>query len=191
MYGLSPWPHNYFSAPKTILCKDPRIFIAFVENFTKKECEMLDYYEQLAASPYNDSLKVLEADIQHANMLAASIPRRKSGTVRTDGRSNISSCGRKATISEFYNVILPSLQRLHGDSLEMDITQEEALEMAARKRYEDKIKLSDVDLERENECGICLEPCTKMEHKIGILPVLPGKYKESEFRGLVGSDMRQ
>lgn len=44
----------------------------------------------------------------------------------------------------------------------MDITQEEALEMAVRKRYEDKIKLSDVDLERENECGICLEPCTKM-----------------------------
>lgn len=51
------------------------LFVSFffsslkVENLTKKECEMLDYYEQLAASPYNDSLKVLEADIQHANML--------------------------------------------------------------------------------------------------------------------------
>ncbi|KAM1322399.1 hypothetical protein ACFX2I_015182 [Malus domestica] len=167
---------------------------------------MLDYYEQLASRPsYHDSLKVLEADIQHANMLAASIPRSKGGTVlqmklvysdlahiflfllqwidcsssclfssylnlfhiivykvRSDGRSNISSCGRKATISEFYNVILPSLQCLHGDSLEMDTTQEEALEMAARKPYEDKIKLSDVDLEREDECGICLVPCTKM-----------------------------
>lgn len=30
MTGLSPWPPNYFYAPKTILCKDPRIFIAFV-----------------------------------------------------------------------------------------------------------------------------------------------------------------
>ena len=30
----------------------------------------MDYYEQLAARPsYQDSLKVLEADIQHANML--------------------------------------------------------------------------------------------------------------------------
>lgn len=167
---------------------------------------MLDYYEQLASRPsYHDSLKVLEADIQHANMLAASIPRSKGGTVlqmklvysdlahiflfllqwidcsssclfssylnlfhiivykvRSDGRSNISSCGRKATISEFYNVILPSLQRLHGDSLEIDLTQEESLEMAARKRYNDKIKLLDVDLEREDECGICLVPCTKM-----------------------------
>ncbi|PQQ02396.1 hypothetical protein Pyn_26282 [Prunus yedoensis var. nudiflora] len=33
--------------------------------------------------------------------------------------------------------------------------------MAVRMRYEDKIKLSDVDLERENECGFCLEPHTK------------------------------
>ncbi|CAN6585495.1 unnamed protein product [Malus baccata var. baccata] len=198
---------------------------------------MLDYYEQLASRPsYHDSLKVLEADIQYANMLAASIPRSKGGTVlqmklvysdlahiflfllqwidcsssclfssylnlfhiivykvgfclacsyvsnvRSDGRSNISSCGRKATISEFYSivvsaihhysclsqhktadVILPSLQCLHGDSLEMDTTQEEALEIAARKPYEDKIKLSDVDLEREDECGICLVTCTKM-----------------------------
>ncbi|ONI08098.1 hypothetical protein PRUPE_5G157700 [Prunus persica] len=70
--------------------------------------------------------------------------------------------GKLPSANSTVYVILPSLQRLHGDSLEMDITQEEALEMAVRKRYEDKIKLSDVDLERENECGICLEPCTKM-----------------------------
>ncbi|KAK9926724.1 hypothetical protein M0R45_023937 [Rubus argutus] len=166
----------------------------------------MDYYEQLAARPsYEDSLKVLEADIQHANMLAASIPRSKGGTylqmklvynqlapiflfllqwmdsssscliasylnlfdivvykVHSDGRANNSSYGRKATTSQFYNVILPSLQRLHGDSFDVDITQEEAIEMVVKNRYEDKIKLSDVDLEREKECGICLEPCTKM-----------------------------
>ncbi|XP_062029532.1 E3 ubiquitin-protein ligase AIRP2-like [Rosa rugosa] len=166
----------------------------------------MDYYEQLAARPsYQDSLKVLEADVQHANMLAASIPRSKGGTflqmklvynqlapiflfllqwidcssscllasylnlfdivvykVRSDGRANISSYGRKATTSQFYNIILPSLQRLHGDSLDVDITQEEDLEMVVKKRYEDKIKLSDVEVERERECGICLEPCTKM-----------------------------
>ena len=31
---------------------------------------MLDYYQQLAAKPsYHDSIKVLETDIQYANML--------------------------------------------------------------------------------------------------------------------------
>ncbi|XP_023909203.1 E3 ubiquitin-protein ligase AIRP2 isoform X2 [Quercus suber] len=83
--------------------------------------------------------------------------------VYSDGRPNISSCGRKATIRDFYSVILPSLQRLHGDLDESETTQKEVngLEMVVRKKLEDK-KLSDVDMEREDECGICLEPCTKM-----------------------------
>lgn len=34
--------------------------------------------------------------------------------------------------------------------------------MVVGKRYEDDKKLSNLDLEREDECGICLEPCTKM-----------------------------
>ncbi|XP_062169609.1 E3 ubiquitin-protein ligase AIRP2-like [Alnus glutinosa] len=169
---------------------------------------MLDYYQQLAARPsYQDSLKVLEADIQHANVLAASIPRGKGGAclqmrlvynhlaplllfllqwmdcsctcllssylnlfqiiiyeVRPDGKPNSSSCGRRATIKEFYSVILPSLQRLNADSSELDITQEEAsgLKMVVRKKLENKRKISDVDLDREDECGICLESCTKM-----------------------------
>ncbi|EXB90586.1 hypothetical protein L484_008183 [Morus notabilis] len=121
---------------------------------------MLGCYQQLAARPsYQDSLKILEADIQHANMLAGSIPRGKGGIslrmklVRSDGRPNVSSYGRKATIA----VILPSLKRLHCD-LSEDTTHERRshnLEMAVR-------KISDADLEREDECGICLEPCTKM-----------------------------
>ncbi|XP_024025030.1 RING-H2 finger protein ATL47 isoform X2 [Morus notabilis] len=77
--------------------------------------------------------------------------------VRSDGRPNVSSYGRKATIGEFYTVILPSLKRLHCD-LSEDTTHERRshnLEMAVR-------KISDADLEREDECGICLEPCTKM-----------------------------
>ncbi|GMY37831.1 E3 ubiquitin-protein ligase AIRP2-like isoform X1 [Fagus crenata] len=84
--------------------------------------------------------------------------------VYSDGKPNISSCRRKATIREFYSVILPSLQRLHGDSSELETTQEEVhgLEMVVRKKLEDKKKISNVDLEREDECGICLEPCTKM-----------------------------
>ncbi|XP_059438327.1 E3 ubiquitin-protein ligase AIRP2-like [Corylus avellana] len=169
---------------------------------------MFDSYQQLAAGPsYQESLMVLEADIQHANVLAASISRGKGGAcfqmklvynhlapiflfllqwidcsctcllssylnlfqvvvfkVCADGKPNISSCGRKATIREFYTVILPSLQRLHVDSLEFETTHEDVhgLEMVVRKKLEDKRKLSDLDLEREDECGICLEPCTKM-----------------------------
>ncbi|KAK9277947.1 hypothetical protein L1049_027504 [Liquidambar formosana] len=165
----------------------------------------MDY--ELAGSSYHDSLKVVEADIQHANMLAASIPRAKGGAclqmklvynhlapiylfllqwmdcscacllpsylslfhiivyeVCPNGRPNVSSHGRRATIRDFYAVILPSLQRLHNDSLELDNTEEvgHTLELAVRKRQEERRKLSDVDLERDDECGICLEPCTKM-----------------------------
>ncbi|KAF3973171.1 hypothetical protein ACB098_03G131200 [Castanea mollissima] len=164
------------------------------------------YYE-LARSSYQDSLKVLEADIQHANALAAVIPRAKSGArlqmklvynqlaplylfllqwldcsctcllprylnffhilvykVYTDGRPNISTHGRKATIRDFYAVILPSLQRLHGSLEDFDVTKEGNLrmEMSCKKRLEGDGRLTNVDLEREDECGICLEPCTKM-----------------------------
>ncbi|GMN56838.1 hypothetical protein TIFTF001_025949 [Ficus carica] len=84
--------------------------------------------------------------------------------VGSDGRPDVSSYGRRATISEFYTVILPSLKHLHCDSSELDMTQERSqnLEMVVRKRYEVKKESSDADMEREDECGICLEPCTKM-----------------------------
>ncbi|KAJ0049402.1 hypothetical protein Pint_15622 [Pistacia integerrima] len=170
---------------------------------------MMDYHDLGARSSYDyeDSLKLLEADIQHANALAASIPRCKGGSclqmklvnnhfapiflfllqwidcsctcllssyfnlfhivvykVCPDERPSISSIGRKASIREFYSVILPFLQRLYSDSSKLDITQEEGhgFEMISRKRLEDKWKLSDMDLEREDECGICLDPCTKV-----------------------------
>ncbi|XP_075636881.1 E3 ubiquitin-protein ligase AIRP2-like [Castanea sativa] len=154
-----------------------------------------------------DSLKVLEADIQHANALAAVILRAKSGAhlqmklvynqlaplylfllqwldcsctcllprylnffhilvykIYTDGRPNISTHGRKATIRDFYAVILPSLQQLHGSLEDFDVTEEGNLrmEMSCKKRLEGDGRLTNVNLEREDECGICLEPCTKM-----------------------------
>lgn len=152
---------------------------------------MLGCYQQLAARPsYQDSLKILEADIHHANLLAASIPRGKGGSfiemklvfselapilmcllqwmdfsssclfsthfnffhvtvhqVCSDGRSKISSSARKATVGEFYNVILPSLKRLHADSLNIDTARDQ--------RHK-------TNLERDDECGICLEPRPKI-----------------------------
>ncbi|MBA0707756.1 hypothetical protein Goshw_010871 [Gossypium schwendimanii] len=130
----------------------------------------MDYFELSASSSHQDYLKVLETDIQHANILAASMSRAKGAgclqmkLVRSDGRPSISSCRRKATIREFYSVILPSLQRLHGDLSELDATGEEdhCFEMVVKKKLDDKRKVSDMELEREDECGICLEPCNKV-----------------------------
>ncbi|KAJ8771275.1 hypothetical protein K2173_026452 [Erythroxylum novogranatense] len=167
----------------------------------------MDYYELASGYSYQDSVKVLEADIQHANVLAASIPRAKGEfcvqmklvykpwapiffllrqwsdcscrcllsrylnlfhivvyKIYSDGRPKISSWGRKATVGEFYGVILPSLQQLHGYFKELNVTHEEGhfMEVAIKKSLEDRLKLLDSDLEREDECGICLEACTKM-----------------------------
>ncbi|KAG8652641.1 E3 ubiquitin-protein ligase AIRP2 isoform X2 [Manihot esculenta] len=83
--------------------------------------------------------------------------------VCSDGKPKVSSCRRKATIREFYAVILPSLQYLHGDPMELAMTQaEDCMEVVVKKRLEGRRKFLDMDLEREDECGICLEPCTKM-----------------------------
>lgn len=61
-------------------------------------------------------------------------------------------------------VILPSLQRLQGDLVEWDDSNEEnpGTEVIGKARHESSKGFSNVDLEREDECGICLEPCTKM-----------------------------
>lgn len=71
------------------------------------------------------------------------------------------ACSKRSKIAA---VILPSLQHLHSYSSELDYAQEEdqRLQPVVRKRPEERKKLLNVDLEREDECGICLEPCTKM-----------------------------
>ncbi|KAH9772832.1 RING-type domain-containing protein [Citrus sinensis] len=149
----------------------------------KRVRDMEVMYYQLAKSSYQDSLKVLEADIQHANALAAAIPRAKGGArlqmklvydhwaplfwfllqwVSADDRPSLTSPGRKATIREFYGVILPSLQRLHSNLGELDDAKIENLEIGSFDRMRGDSQVGSADLEREDECGICLEPCTKM-----------------------------
>ncbi|KAF6165387.1 hypothetical protein GIB67_018831 [Kingdonia uniflora] len=160
-------------------------------------------YNQLAKSSQRESLKVLEADIEHANALASAIPKGKGGEylqmklacdslaplylfllqwvdssctcllpqysslfhiliykVDADGRMAISSRGRKATIRDFYAVILPFLGQLQGNFTELEM--DGGIQKFGWKRVEEKRKLSDLDFEREHECGICMEPCTKM-----------------------------
>lgn len=169
---------------------------------------MIMEYNQLEKAPScQDSLKVIESDIQHANMLAASISRAKGGAclqlklvynhlapiflfllqwfdcsctcsfptylnlfhiivykVHGDSRQKFPSQGRKATIRQFYAVILPTLERLYDSSLDLYIYQDEGhdSEMIVRKKLENDNKHLDVDMEREDECGICLEPGTKI-----------------------------
>ncbi|KAL0415768.1 UNVERIFIED_CONTAM: E3 ubiquitin-protein ligase AIRP2 [Sesamum latifolium] len=71
---------------------------------------------------------------------------------------------RISNVVYFAAVILPSLERMHDSSLELGHYHDEidGLDMTIRKNKEDNNKHLDVDPEREDECGICLEPCTKI-----------------------------
>ncbi|XP_016461990.1 E3 ubiquitin-protein ligase AIRP2 isoform X1 [Nicotiana tabacum] len=167
---------------------------------------MTNYYQLVKSTSYEDSLKAIEADIQYANLLAASIPRFKNGTclqmklvysnlapillfllqrmdcsctcllpsyfnlfhivvykVIPNSKKKIPLDGRKASIREFYAVLLPSLQRLHDSSSEQDSSQDEhqVSKTIVGKKVQEK-KHFDADLEKEDECGICLELCTKI-----------------------------
>ncbi|KAL0794463.1 hypothetical protein Bca101_065840 [Brassica carinata] len=196
-------------------------------------------YNQLAisssssSSSYYESLKILEADVQHANTLAEAIPMGKNNVrlqmklvqsnfaslllfllrwmdlscscllpryfnlfhvlvykVHSDGQPKLTTHGRKATISEFYGkqtcnrcwgfsvsnfgtnvvlsfegVILPSLQLLHSNLDEL-ANADLGFDL---KRLSKKItkearssRFSNAGFDREEECGICLETCTKM-----------------------------
>ncbi|KAL3835638.1 hypothetical protein ACJIZ3_010374 [Penstemon smallii] len=155
------------------------------------------YYHKLGRSSYKDSFKVLEADVQHANSLAAAIPKAKGDArvqmklvyndfapfllfflqwidcsctcflprylnlvdifiykVYTDGRPKIATHGRKASIKDFYAVILPSLEQLHYNLVEQGGNID--------KNLVPKSIDNNTGSERDDECGICLEPCTKM-----------------------------
>ncbi|KAJ8615644.1 hypothetical protein MRB53_035016 [Persea americana] len=156
---------------------------------------------------YNDSIKDLEADIQHANTLAAAIPRAYGGAclqmrlsysplasmflfliqwmdcscsyslpsylgllhiliykVYIDGKTTISSHERRASLKEFYAIIYPSLQQLEGDSTLVEDAKQKGrcTEILSRKSVEERRKLFDKESEREDECGICMEACSKI-----------------------------
>eukprot|EP00249_Psilotum_nudum_P011561 c23242_g1_i1 orf=386-1120(-) len=153
--------------------------------------------------PFKESLKSLEADIQHANTLAIEFPRDYGGArlqmrlsyspaapfllflvrwadcslagafgllriliykVYLDGTTTMSIHERKASLREFYAYIYPSLQQLQGGITEVEDRKQRS---ACMERYKSRIdeerkRLSDVDLEREDECGICMETNDKI-----------------------------
>uniref|UniRef100_A0A1D1YU83 RING finger protein 141 n=1 Tax=Anthurium amnicola TaxID=1678845 RepID=A0A1D1YU83_9ARAE len=153
--------------------------------------------------PFKDSLKALEADIQHANTLAADYPRESDGAflqmrlsyspvghlflflvqwadcrlagalgllsilifkAYADGKTTMTIHERKASIKEFYGVIFPSLLQLQRgiSNIEDQIQKEVCAKKYNTKDDTEKGKLSDIDLERELECGICMELNSKV-----------------------------
>ncbi|TYJ17819.1 hypothetical protein E1A91_A09G079300v1 [Gossypium mustelinum] len=149
---------------------------------------------------FKDSLKVLEADIQHANTLcrASDFPREYDGEclqmrmsyspaahlflflvqwtdchlagalgllriliykVYVDGTTTMSTHERKASIREFYAVIYPSLLQLQRGVTDTEDKKQKAVCMERYRRNEDEEyrQLIDVDVESEEECGICME----------------------------------
>ncbi|KAI4304358.1 hypothetical protein MLD38_039882 [Melastoma candidum] len=151
---------------------------------------------------YKDSLKLLEADIQHANTLASDFPREYDGAclqmrmsyspaahlflflvqwtdchlagalgllrilvykVYDDGTTTMSVHERKASIREFYDIIYPSLVQLQRGLTD---TEEKAQRKLCSKKYqrkeEESLPLSELDTEREAECGICMEVNSKI-----------------------------
>ncbi|KAJ3692946.1 hypothetical protein LUZ60_012041 [Juncus effusus] len=149
---------------------------------------------------FKDSLKVLEADIQHANTLASDFSREYDGAsmqmrlsyspaahfflflvqwtdcslagalgllriliydVYVDGTTTMSTQERKASIREFYAVIFPSLLQLQKGITEVEDKRQKLICMERYKKREDDLgerKLfNEIDVEREEECGICME----------------------------------
>lgn len=147
---------------------------------------------------FKDSLKALEADIQHANTLALDYPREKDGgrlqmrlsyssvahlflflvqwtdchlagvlgllrihiyMTFADGKTTMSIYERKASIREFYAVIFPSLLQLQKGITDLeDRKQKDVCNVRYKRKDEsERGKLSEIDKEREEECGICME----------------------------------
>ncbi|CAN6287824.1 unnamed protein product [Urochloa humidicola] len=152
---------------------------------------------------YRDSIKVLEADIQHANTLASEFPREYDGAclqmrlsyspaahiflflvqwtdcslagalgllriliykVYVDGTTTMSTHERKASIKEFYAVIFPSLLQLQRGITDVEDKKQKAvcMERYRKKDEDERSSLSDIDVEREEECGICMEMNSKV-----------------------------
>ncbi|KAF6155807.1 hypothetical protein GIB67_039138 [Kingdonia uniflora] len=178
---------------------------------------------------FKDSLKVLEADIQHANTLSAKcpvdanvesvgevlvlqlprnlrasdFPRDYDGAclqmrmsyspaahlflflvqwtdcnlagalgllriliykVYADGTTTMSTHERKASVREFYAVIFPSLLQLQDGITDIEDRKQKAVcvERYRKRDDEDRSQCSEIDIEREEECGICMEMNSKI-----------------------------
>ncbi|XP_008665871.1 E3 ubiquitin-protein ligase AIRP2 isoform X2 [Zea mays] len=145
---------------------------------------------------FQDSIKALQADIDHANAMASEFLRDYDGSVIqmrvaysavahfllqwtdcklagalgllkvmlykvcADGSSALPDWEMEASIREFYGVIFPSLLQLPSGITELDDRKQRKLCLKKFRSRDEQ--LSEVDTERELECGICLEVSPKV-----------------------------
>lgn len=146
---------------------------------------------------FQESVKALEADIEHANTLASEFMRDYDGSViqmrmaysavahflvqwtdcrlasalgllkimifkvyPDDGTTSMPAWEREANIREFYGVLFPSLLQLPSGITELDDKKQRRLCVDRFRRRD--ASFSQLDLERELECGICLEANAKI-----------------------------
>ncbi|PIA32193.1 hypothetical protein AQUCO_04500056v1 [Aquilegia coerulea] len=80
-----------------------------------------------------------------------------------DGKTTMSIHEKKASLREFYAVIFPSLLQLQRGITDVeDRKQKEICAKYKKKDETEKGKLSELDIEREEECGICMELNSKV-----------------------------
>uniref|UniRef100_A0A6N2KKV4 RING-type domain-containing protein n=1 Tax=Salix viminalis TaxID=40686 RepID=A0A6N2KKV4_SALVM len=164
---------------------------------------MRDMYIGSMTKSFKDSLKVLEADLQHANTLASDVSRDYDGAclqmrmsyapaaslflflfqwtdchlagalgllriliykVYVDGTTTMFTHERKASIKEFYAVIYPSLLQLQRGVTDTEDKKQKAVCMERYRRRDDEEhrQPTDIDIEREEECEICMEMNSKI-----------------------------
>ncbi|XAR60729.1 hypothetical protein NMG60_11034212 [Bertholletia excelsa] len=81
-----------------------------------------------------------------------------------DGRTTVSVYERKASIREFYAVIFPSLLQLQSGMTDLEDRKQKEICSLKYSRMDDidELKLTEIDIEREQECGICMEMNSKV-----------------------------
>ncbi|GMP74702.1 hypothetical protein CsSME_00032047 [Camellia sinensis var. sinensis] len=84
--------------------------------------------------------------------------------VYVDGTTTMSTHERKASIREFYAIIYPSLLQLQSGITDTEDKKQKTvcMERYRRKDDEEQRQYSDIDIEREEECGICMEMNSKI-----------------------------
>nr|XP_043622376.1 E3 ubiquitin-protein ligase AIRP2-like isoform X2 [Erigeron canadensis] len=83
--------------------------------------------------------------------------------VYVDGTTTMSTQERKASIREFYGIIYPSLMQLqNGVTILEDRKHKICVERYSKREDDDESECLDLEVESEDECGICMEAKEKL-----------------------------
>ncbi|XP_052185258.1 E3 ubiquitin-protein ligase AIRP2-like isoform X2 [Diospyros lotus] len=82
-----------------------------------------------------------------------------------DGETTMPVYERKASIKEFYGIIFPSLLQLQSGITDLEDRKQKEICLLKYSRKDDNLdkgKYTEADIEREEECGICMEMNSKV-----------------------------